>query len=135
MADKRRDATTEIELMRETVERSYTAEEGRDGLCIRKAVYGKLNGRASELECIDVTMPLQALVKDSKLLLPLTTQLAELPGFFDPCVGEEKELSVRYEFRRQMFTYTYKENERILIPSSDHKAEEQNSTSHHNGVL
>jgi len=42
---------------------------------------------------------------------------AELQGFYDPCVGEDKELSVTYEFRRAAHSCTFKEQERILLPS------------------
>lgn len=34
----------QVELMKETVDRSYEVEESKGGLLIRKALYGKLHG-------------------------------------------------------------------------------------------
>jgi DnaJ family protein C protein 11 len=48
----------------------------------------------------------------------LVSLQAELLGFYDPCVGEEKELSVTYEFNRRRYVCVFKENDRILIPSA-----------------
>ena len=42
---------------------------------------------------------------------------SELPGFYDPCVGEEKQLSITYHFRRQLHTCKFNEKEKILIPN------------------
>ena len=63
--------------MRETIDRIVETEEGKAGLVLRKALYGKLEGGESvdQSECVNVTRQLQALVTDSKLLLPPDTQL------------------------------------------------------------
>ena len=41
---------------------------------------------------------------------------SELPGFYDPCMGEEKQLLIVYEFRRQLHQAQYTEPSKILIP-------------------
>jgi len=42
---------------------------------------------------------------------------SELPGFYDPCVGEEKELSVTYEFRRQLHVCKFSNKQKVLLPN------------------
>lgn len=66
--------------MRATYSRIRDEEEAKRGLVIVKALYGKiaqgtiaedLNGETERVdhECTEVTIPLQCLVKDSKLVL------------------------------------------------------------------
>lgn len=130
MADKKKEALAAVELMKETVDRSFEIEEIKSGLVIRKALFGKLSSKDEiSLDCIDVTQPLQALVKDSKLLLPAGTVLTELPGFYDPCVAELKELSIKYEFRRQSHECLFKHDEKILIPNPDHQMTKSTTSS------
>lgn len=80
MAEKKREATAAVNLMAATFSRIRSDEETRKGLVIVKALYGRLvslNTNREELstdsqnkdEIIDVTIPLQCLVKDSKLIL------------------------------------------------------------------
>lgn len=92
-------------------------------------------------QLIDVTIPLQCLVKDSKLILHnsnkvssslhrslramtmLTTKLffsqSELPGFYDPCVGEDKSLQIDYTFNGVNHRIVIKDNELLRIPTSN----------------
>lgn len=120
----------------------------KPGLIILNAWYGKFvtdNSRRHErAKVIDVTVPLQCLVKDSKLILteatkvrraPLQTHDATvlpdlparlsdggssfqsgLPGFYDPCVGEEKSLKVLYQFRGVMHQVVSGDTEPLRIP-------------------
>lgn len=80
MAEKKQEATAAVNLMAATFSRIRSDEETRKGLVIVKAVYGRLvslNANREEQspetqnkdEIIDVTIPLQCLVKDSKLIL------------------------------------------------------------------
>lgn len=77
MAEKRREATAAVNLMAATFARIRSDEETRKGLVIVKALYGQLlsvsSSDSSEAsnkdEILDVTIPLQCLVKDSKLVL------------------------------------------------------------------
>uniref|UniRef100_A0A672JFA7 DnaJ homolog subfamily C member 11 n=1 Tax=Salarias fasciatus TaxID=181472 RepID=A0A672JFA7_SALFA len=66
-------------LMQESVRRIIEAEESRMGLIILNAWYGKFvtdNSRRHErAKVIDVTVPLQCLVKDSKLILTEATKV------------------------------------------------------------
>lgn len=72
MMTRRREAEIAIDLMKETYRRIIDDEENRKGLIVTKAVYGKwidLNHRDLNDALTDVTIPLQCLVKDSKLIL------------------------------------------------------------------
>lgn len=78
MAEKQREAKIAVNLMSATFARIKSEEENRRGLVIVKALYGcKVKETLDENRddvihsefIIDVTIPLQCLVKDSKLVL------------------------------------------------------------------
>lgn len=75
MTEMRREATAAVNLMAAAFERVRSDEEARKGLIVVKALYGRLVTLSSPTErtvvdeVIDVTIPLQCLVKDSKLIL------------------------------------------------------------------
>ncbi|KAL1116760.1 hypothetical protein AAG570_005232, partial [Ranatra chinensis] len=123
MAEKRREAQAATNLMSVTFARIRSEEEARRGLVIVSAVYGKLgsSGEGSAAnqqqqdEIVDVTIPLQCLVKDSKLVIYESTK-SQLPGFYDPCVGEEKFLCVQYLFHNQLHQTTVGDTEPLRIP-------------------
>lgn len=123
--ERRREAEASIELMSAAFERSREEEQRRRGLIIDRAVYGKLDELATT---IDVTVPLQCLVKGSKLLVNVEKK-SELPGFYDPCPGEEKELRITYTFREQPHEVTLKEEVEIRIPTIDDVTMGTNSSS------
>ncbi|XP_076023278.1 dnaJ homolog subfamily C member 11a [Genypterus blacodes] len=124
IAKKKQEAESAILLMQESVRRIIEAEESRMGLIILNAWYGKFvtdNSRKHErAKVIDVTVPLQCLVKDSKLILTEATK-AGLPGFYDPCVGEEKSLKVLYQFRGVMHQVLSGDSEALRIPKQSHR--------------
>lgn len=41
---------------------------------------------------------------------------SELPGFFDPCVGEEKSLLIEYKYNDTNHKMKIRENEPIRLP-------------------
>jgi DnaJ family protein C protein 11 len=49
------------------------------------------------------------------LTLLLSVQ-SQLPGFYDPCVGEEKLLLVHYLFHSHVHEVVVKDNESLRIP-------------------
>uniref|UniRef100_A0A3B4CTE7 DnaJ-like protein C11 C-terminal domain-containing protein n=1 Tax=Pygocentrus nattereri TaxID=42514 RepID=A0A3B4CTE7_PYGNA len=124
IAQKKQEAESAVLLMQESVRRIIEAEESRMGLIILNAWYGKFvtdNSRKHErARVIDVTVPLQCLVKDSKLILTEASK-AGLPGFYDPCVGEEKSLKVLYQFRGVMHQVLSGDTEALRIPKQSHR--------------
>ncbi|KAK3881827.1 hypothetical protein Pcinc_013759 [Petrolisthes cinctipes] len=127
LLEKRREATSAVELMRETVRRIVDQEEARKGLVILQGWYGQLvaEGKDEEAlspEVVDVTIQLQCLVKDSRLILQDSSKCS-LPGLYDPCPGEEKTLRVRYLFHAVTHEVTIKDNESLRIPKQSHRLE------------
>uniref|UniRef100_A0AAY4ECB3 DnaJ homolog subfamily C member 11 n=1 Tax=Denticeps clupeoides TaxID=299321 RepID=A0AAY4ECB3_9TELE len=124
MARKKQEAESAVLLMQESVRRIIEAEESRMGLIILNAWYGKFvtdSSRKNErARVIDVTVPLQCLVKDSKLMLTEASK-AGLPGFYDPCVGEEKSLKILYQFRGVMHQVLSGDTEPLRIPKQSHR--------------
>ncbi|XP_051932483.1 dnaJ homolog subfamily C member 11-like isoform X3 [Hippocampus zosterae] len=125
IAKKKQEAESAVLLMQESVRRIIEAEEAKMGLIILNAWYGKFVSETSQKQekskVIDVTVPLQCLVKDSKLILTETSK-AGLPGFYDPCVGEEKSLKLLYQFRGVMHQVISADTESLRIPKQCEKA-------------
>ncbi len=124
--EKKKTAEAAVELMQETVERVVSIEQAKHGLLIVEAWYGKLFDHQSdadiiqELKVIDVRIPLQCLVADSKLILHETSK-ANIPGIYDPCIGEKKYLRVGYEFRGVSHEVTIENSEPLVIPRKSHR--------------
>ncbi|CAG5123998.1 unnamed protein product, partial [Candidula unifasciata] len=120
MAQKKSEAEKAVELMKESYDRCVEQEERKSGLVIIKAMYGKLqssdDGEIKEQTCIDVTIPVQSLVKDSKLILPETSSKSGLPGFYDPVIGEQKKLYLRYKFRGRLHQVFVSDTEPVRLP-------------------
>ncbi|KAK0063800.1 dnaJ subfamily C member 11 [Biomphalaria pfeifferi] len=132
LAQKRAEAEKAVELMKETYERCVELEEKKSGLVIVKSVYGKLQSIDDSIldsACLDVTIPIQALVKDSKLILPETSSKSGLPGFYDPFIGEEKKLYIRYLFRGRLHQAFISDTEPIRLPQQKHLIVEERSRS------
>ncbi|XP_007532804.1 dnaJ homolog subfamily C member 11 [Erinaceus europaeus] len=121
---KKQEAEAAVRLMQESVRRIIEAEESRMGLIMVNAWYGKFvkdkSKKREKVKVIDVTVPLQCLVKDSKLILTEASK-AGLPGFYDPCVGEEKSLKVLYQFRGVLHQVMVLDNEPLRIPKQSHR--------------
>ncbi|XP_042262133.1 dnaJ homolog subfamily C member 11-like [Thunnus albacares] len=128
IAKKKQEAESAVVLMQESVRRIIEAEESKMGLIILNAWYGKFVSDTSQKQekakVIDVTVPLQCLVKDSKLILTEASK-AGLPGFYDPCVGEEKSLKLLYQFRGVMHQVISADTEALRIPKQSHRIESE----------
>ena len=129
MTQRKKESEAAVELMKATVERNISFEQARHGLIIVEAWYGCLfdSQRSSSSSdplapprVIDVVIPLQCLVSDSKLILRENSK-ALIPGFYDPCVGDKKHLRVRYSFRGNMHEVTVANNESLVIPRESHR--------------
>lgn len=126
IAKKKQEAESAVLLMQESVKRIIDAEESKMGLIILNAWYGKfvseISQKQEKTKVVDVTVPLQCLVKDSKLILTEAPK-AGLPGFYDPCVGEEKSLKLLYQFRGVMHQVICADTEPLRIPKQSHRIE------------
>lgn len=125
---KRSEAEDAIRLMTRSAESKLSAERSRNGLIILHADYGIASAftdrgirRADEDEhggptVIDVTVPLQALVTDSRVTIPGGRSKCDLLGFYDPCLGESKKLRVRYTFKDVLHEVTVGDKDVLRIP-------------------
>ncbi|XP_053624260.1 dnaJ homolog subfamily C member 11 [Plodia interpunctella] len=137
LQEMQRQARATVELMRETYSRIRSDEEKKKGLVILKAVYGKLPQGASAhevaeqtgdgvaqssqySEVIDVTIPIQCLVRDSRLEL-LEASKSELAGFYDPCVGDDKHLTIQYMFHNNLHCCTVADVQAVVLPRNNHR--------------
>ena len=126
MKERKREAEAAVELMKETVERIIFIEQGRHGLIIIEGWYGCLFSTQTSVnpmdppKVIDVRIPLQCLVTDSKLMLRESSKCV-VPGFYDPCVGEKKHLRVKYKFRDALHEVTVDNSESLIIPRQSHR--------------
>lgn len=122
LLEKRKEAQAAQELMMATYTRIKEEEENKKGLVIIKAIYGKIltndsGDREVSNEVLDVTVPIQCIVKDSKLVMHEHSK-SQLPGFFDPAIGEEKQLHIIYNYREQPYEVTIKDTEALRLPKT-----------------
>lgn len=127
---RRVEAEALIRLTRESAERIRSEEVQKQGLVIVEAWYGKLYNTAeteyaafNQQRIIDVSIPLQALVKDSKLII-YDQSKANLPGFYDPCPGETKSLRIVYRFHNRKHQVTIADNKKLELPKEAHRCGE-----------
>lgn len=127
MKEKKAEAQAAVELMKETSERIVQVEQAKLGLTITEAWYGKMSVRdnqrvnaCSEDKVIDVCVPLQCMVQDSKLIIHPGTK-CRLSGFYDPCVGKQKWLFVVYDFRGFQHKVVVEDSQRLAIPKESHR--------------
>ena len=103
----------------------YASDSLTPGLVILSAHYGLKTSFTSRgmqdpsnptSAIIDVTIPLQALVNDGKLIIPGGRAKYNLLGFYDPCIGEAKVLRVRYLFKDVVHEVTIPDTASLRIP-------------------
>uniref|UniRef100_A0A1B0GC22 J domain-containing protein n=1 Tax=Glossina morsitans morsitans TaxID=37546 RepID=A0A1B0GC22_GLOMM len=114
---RRQEAAAAIELMTHTYERIVNEEIERGGIIIAHATYGCLekNGNFRADACIDVKIPLQCLVKDGSLIL-YNASKSDLPGFYDPCIGEDKVLRFEYLYNNRPNLMEIQDVEGVRLP-------------------
>jgi len=101
-------------------------EENVNGLIILSAHYGNLLERyidekkRDERVVIDVTTPLQILVKDSKLSLDAGSKM-NLSGFYDPCPQEPKRLEIEYKYDGVIRKVMTNDTEPVHLPRTFHQ--------------
>lgn len=49
---------------------------------------------------------------------------SELPGFYDPCFGEEKQLKIDYEFRNNSYSSVFSDTDPVRLPIVTNEAEQ-----------
>eukprot|EP00042_Codosiga_hollandica_P014723 m.34274 g.34274 ORF g.34274 m.34274 type:complete len:258 (+) comp43467_c0_seq4:1051-1824(+) len=125
VAQRKREALMAVRLMQQTATSRIEAETRVQGLIIVEAVYGVLIAGQEHTPSedddvvIDVTIPVQCLVQESRLQLPATSK-ASLLGFYDPCIDEPKQLRIRYRFQERLHEATFQDAQSVRIPLRGH---------------
>ncbi|XP_034477415.1 dnaJ homolog subfamily C member 11 [Drosophila innubila] len=115
---KKLEAMAAIHLMQSTYNRILNEEQGRQGLVIKRAIYGCTSEDDAQFKpeaSHDVTIPIQCLVRDSVLQL-YDSSKSDLPGFFDPSLGDDKILRIEYTYKDVPKTINIKDNEPVRLP-------------------
>jgi DnaJ family protein C protein 11 len=114
--------------MSRSADSKLAAERGKNGLIILEANYGLASAftdkgiqHPDEDEhggpmIIDVTVPLQVLVQDSRVTIPGGRGKYDLLGFYDPCIGEGKKLRIKYMFKDVLHEVTVGDRDSLRIP-------------------
>ena len=127
---KMEQALEDVENMSCTVPLKRETEEKKKGLVIINATYGLvqdatepltiLNSDVHDETSIDVTIPMQCMVEDSTLIIPPGESKSWLTGFYDPCIGEPKQLRVRYLFWGRLHEVVINDEDELKIPIKGH---------------
>ncbi|CAG2105090.1 unnamed protein product, partial [Medioppia subpectinata] len=128
LVERRKEAHNVIELMRESFKRIVDRETQKKGLLITRALYGnrlaieRLEESDADIdedeeEVYDVVLPLQCLVNSDSTLTITDSSKGQLPGFYDPCIGEDKRLLIRYSYNDNIHQIVVEDNQSVNIPS------------------
>ncbi|CAG8588809.1 7182_t:CDS:2, partial [Paraglomus brasilianum] len=126
ISTRKREAEESQRLLRPTVERKIASEREKDGLIIVEALYGNLRilndgiTKENEGEVFDVTVAVQALVHDSQLVIPGGRSKSSIMGFYDPCLGEKKQLRIKYLFKRKEHEVIMDDTAPVACPLRSH---------------
>lgn len=138
LLEHRKEAEAVRQLLKQNFEKIVKQESEVKGLVIHKGLYGKnsmvqIAARSGQLptsgEVIDVKLPLQCLVRDSQLIQPAASKVSccsnftllnlvmqvNIPGFYDPCMGEDKVLYIKYSLRDNTYEVTIPDQEAIYL--------------------
>ncbi|KAK3814452.1 MAG: hypothetical protein J3Q66DRAFT_37752 [Benniella sp.] len=116
IAKQRNEAEEAIRLLRDSTTRKMKQEQEKHGLVIVEAAYGNLNAGI----VADVTIAVQALVNKSQLVMPGGHSKNHILGFYDPCLGEKKQLRIRYEFQERMHEVVVADMDHVALPIRSH---------------
>ncbi|KAG0054862.1 hypothetical protein BGZ83_010200 [Gryganskiella cystojenkinii] len=116
IASQRKEAEEATTLLRDSTMRKAKLEQEKDGLVIIEAVYGNLSAGL----VADVTVAVQALVNNSQLAMPGGHSKNHILGFYDPCLGEKKQLRIRYEFQKQLHEVVVADTSAVVAPVREH---------------
>ncbi|CAG8650906.1 5508_t:CDS:10, partial [Racocetra persica] len=123
ISTRKREAEEAIRLLRPSVERKIEAEMTKNnGLIILEAWYGNFSHiKEASTEnhyddVFDVKIPIQALVFESQLIIPGGRSKSNIIGFYDPCMGERKQLKINYYFQRKLHEVIVEDKAPVACP-------------------
>ncbi|EFI26766.1 hypothetical protein CC1G_15689 [Coprinopsis cinerea okayama7 len=120
-SDARKKRNAVVELLKDSARKVMSSETARGGLVIQNAVYGVIDTEdgAHEL-AIDVTVPLQALVRNSQLYIAGEGSKSNLQGFSDPAPFTPKSLRIHYLFNGRPHFAEIPDYLPVVLPLSEH---------------
>ncbi|RGB27150.1 hypothetical protein C1646_769502 [Rhizophagus diaphanus] len=123
--NRKKEAIEAIRLLLPSVERKIEAEKVKDGLVILEAWYGNISSLRDvplneKKDVADVRIPVQALVHDSQLTIPGGYSKSNIMGFYDPCMGEPKQLKIKYQFQRKFHEVIVDDTAPVACPLRSH---------------
>ncbi|KAF8999100.1 hypothetical protein BDQ17DRAFT_1361324 [Cyathus striatus] len=120
-----RKLNTVREMLKDIAQRQTQAEKIADGLVIQSASYGprELGSHEGKKLFVDVTVPLQVLVRKSQLYISSGDTKGNIPGFFDPAPSLSKILCIRYIFRGQSHYAEIPDYIPVVLPLAEHRSD------------
>ncbi|KAF8157012.1 hypothetical protein B0H34DRAFT_711623 [Crassisporium funariophilum] len=123
--DTRKERSVIEALLRDAVRKQIRLETGREGLVIREATYGASEAdEESQNLWLDVTIPMQALVRNSQLHIPGGDTKAALQGFSDPAPFASKSLRIHYLFRGCVHYAEIPDYMPVVLPLAEHRVDD-----------
>ncbi|ORY02431.1 DnaJ-domain-containing protein [Basidiobolus meristosporus CBS 931.73] len=119
LSARKRDALRVVSLLQKAAAEKTQEEEAKNGLVIVKALYGIFDKEHPEYVA-DVTVPLQALVHESQLIIAGGHSKSNISGFYDPCFGSRKQLKILYKFNRRMHSVVVADTSPLACPLRAH---------------
>ncbi|KAJ2925085.1 hypothetical protein H1R20_g12012, partial [Candolleomyces eurysporus] len=124
-SDARRKQNATTDLLKDVAHRNTSLEEDKGGLVIQEASYGVTDETdGAENLSVDVIIPLQALVRNSRLYIPGGRSKSNLQGFSDPAPFTSKTLRIRYVFRGRSHYAAIPDYLPVVLPLSEHSVGE-----------
>ncbi|KAF9523249.1 hypothetical protein CPB83DRAFT_863103 [Crepidotus variabilis] len=120
-SDSRKERSAVENLLKDAVKKQLRLENDREGLIIQEATYSSNETNEGEGNILlNVTTPLQALVRNSQLHIPGGDTKAALQGFSDPAPFSPKSLRVRYLFRGRLHYAEIPDHLPVVLPLAEH---------------
>ncbi|KAF8886549.1 hypothetical protein BD779DRAFT_617777 [Infundibulicybe gibba] len=121
---ERREREAVAALLKETARKHMETETSKGGLVILEATFGSIevDEGAKDL-AVDVTVPIQALVRHSQLYIAGHQTKSGIQGFSDPAPFATKSLNIRYLFRGRMHYAEIPDYLPVVLPLADHLVE------------
>ncbi|KAF6747159.1 hypothetical protein DFP72DRAFT_920701 [Ephemerocybe angulata] len=124
-SDARRKRNAVVDLLKDVANKYTSLETAKGGLVIQEALYGVTDDKdgAQDL-AMDVTVPMQSLVRNSHLYIPGGKSKTHLQGFSDPAPFTAKSLRIRYVFHGRPHYAEIPDYLPVVLPLSEHSVRE-----------
>ncbi|PPR02216.1 hypothetical protein CVT26_012108 [Gymnopilus dilepis] len=122
--ESRRQRNAVESLLKDVARKQMRQEADCDGLIIQEATYGPAETELEDLDeglWLDVTIPVQTLVRKSQLHISGGDSKTALQGFSDPAPFASKSLRIRYLFRGRQHYAEIPDYMPVVLPLAEHQ--------------